>query len=275
MSSAESRFRGTRAVSSSRSPTYSPASHTTVSAITAESARITTRSVLRSLRRSVSAQAQPTSTPPVACASALVLRALPGGSTQTIQRTAVSPTATASSTVPGTLTIQPRIRPPSKIAHMTDAAPFRSETNVIVSQASRPSASANAARSSRGRDVSTPGSVGRALDPAVARVRYRIRREADEPGRHDSEQDRPVRGLSQRRQGAVEAHGLVGVVVDRRPNQEVSDQAEHDKPCEMTEDAQCGEPTPDALRHLLGLRLLEELVRHAPHALLDAHADHN
>src|SRR5215208_2394655 len=79
MSSAEPRLLGFRAVSSSRSPAYSPSSQTRVSTITPERAKSATESQARIRWRSASTSAHPARAPPIACASALIFRGPPGG----------------------------------------------------------------------------------------------------------------------------------------------------------------------------------------------------
>ena len=67
------------------------------------------------------------------------------------------------------------------------------------------------------------------LDPPVPPVGDRVRREADEAGGDDPEEDRPVGGLAELGQRAVQPHRLVGVVLDRRADEEPPDEREDDR----------------------------------------------
>jgi len=64
------------------------------------------------------------------------------------------------------------------------------------------------------------GATGIGLDSVIAGVAQRVERERDQPGRDDSERERPVGTVSQSSEGAVEADGIVRFVVDRRLDQE-------------------------------------------------------
>jgi len=123
-------------------------------------------------------------------------------------------------------------------------------------------------------DITSREPSGRGdLDLPEARVGDRVGAEAHEAGGHGAQQERPVGGLPQVGECAVEGDRLVGVVVERRLDQEVADQREHDHPSEISSDAESREPLSHAVAHLAGLRILEELLFEGLVALLETDAD--
>src|SRR5262245_17902859 len=107
------------------------------------------------------------------------------------------------------------------------------------------------------------------LDAAVAGVAERIDAEGDQPGCDDPKKERPVRGVGDLRERTVEPDRLVRVVVERRLDQKDTDQTEDDHPREVAEAADPLDPVANPRAHLLGLRVLEEVLADAAVALVE------
>src|SRR5690349_8275083 len=98
------------------------------------------------------------------------------------------------------------------------------------------------------------------LDFPVSRFEQGEACERDQPGGDGAEKPGPVRAVVQLPQGAVEPDRLVCLVVVGRLEEEGGDQPEDDCARYVSDRAQHGERLEDEPRHLIRLRIVEELL---------------
>jgi len=100
--------------------------------------------------------------------------------------------------------------------------------------------------SALGRSWSLPTLASRSStsDLAVTSVGQRVEAEADETGRDDPEQQRPVIGVGELAERTVQRDRGIRVEVDRGLDQGVTDQNEDDSPRDITENTEPRESNP-------------------------------
>ena len=113
------------------------------------------------------------------------------------------------------------------------------------------------------------------LDAPVARFHDGEGCEGDEARGDHAEQPGAVGSVVELRERSVEPDRLVRLVVDRRFDQEDADEAEDNRAREVANGPDGGEPLLHRGRHLLGFRVVEELLADSADELVEAYSEHH